>query len=154
MIMIQTIEKNDLKNLYEIDDHLWLEKTIEVLKNKRFEELDLENLIEELESLGRRDKSTVASLTEQIIRHLLLLQYWDQEYDFNANHWKTEIISFRSQIKRNLTTNLQNYLADTLNLIYRDALKFVKQKTDNSVDFPNTCPYSLEQILNVDYFEN
>lgn len=152
--MIQTIEKNDLKNLYEIDDHLWLEKTIEVLKNKRFEELDLENLIEELESLGRRDKSTVASLTEQIIRHLLLLQYWDQEYDFNANHWKTEIISFRSQIKRNLTTNLQNYLADTLNLIYRDALKFVKQKTDNSVDFPNTCPYSLEQILNVDYFEN
>ncbi len=39
----------DLKTLYEIDDSLWLEETIELLKAKRFDALDLENLIEELD---------------------------------------------------------------------------------------------------------
>ncbi|MFM8308757.1 MAG: DUF29 family protein, partial [Microcystis aeruginosa] len=42
----------DLKTLYEIDDSLWLEETIELLKAKHFEALDLDNLIEELEDLG------------------------------------------------------------------------------------------------------
>ncbi|WP_416242421.1 DUF29 family protein [Anabaena cylindrica] len=52
----------DLKQLYEIDDSQWLEETIKLLKNHQFQELDLDNLIEELEDLGKRDKSAVASL--------------------------------------------------------------------------------------------
>ncbi len=56
------IDKIDLKELYEIDDNLWLEKTIDLLKENRLNELDLENLIEELESLARRDKLAMASL--------------------------------------------------------------------------------------------
>ncbi len=148
---METVVKTDLKNLYEIDDHLWLEKTIKLLQEERFNELDLENLIEELESLARRDKSKVASLTEQIIRDLLLLQYWTIESERNSNHWKTEIISFRSQIKRDLTINLNNYLTKNLESIYQDALKFVKQKTEHTVKFPDTCPYTLEQILDQNY---
>jgi hypothetical protein len=69
----------DLKILYEIDDSLWLEATIELLKAKRFDALDLENLIEELEDLGNEKKFRVASLLEQIIRHFLLLQFWTEE---------------------------------------------------------------------------
>ncbi|MFM7884539.1 MAG: DUF29 family protein, partial [Microcystis panniformis] len=68
----------DLKTLYEIDDSLWLEETIELLKAKRFDALDLENLIEELEDLGNEKKFRVASL-QQIIRHALLLQFWTRE---------------------------------------------------------------------------
>ena len=150
--MIETLVKTDLRKLYEIDDHLWLEETIKLLQEKRFNELDLENLIEELKSLARRDKSKVASLTEQIIRHLLLLQYWTTEFGRNSNHWKTEIIGFRSQIKRDLTTNLSNYLRENLESIYQDALRFVKQKTEYSVEFPDTCSYTLEQILDPNYF--
>jgi hypothetical protein len=52
----------DLKTLYEIDDSLWLEETIELLKNKRFDALDLDNLIEELEDLGNEKKFRAASL--------------------------------------------------------------------------------------------
>ena len=51
----------DLKSLYEIDDSLWLESIIILLKEKRFKELDLENLIEELEALGRSDFNKVKS---------------------------------------------------------------------------------------------
>ncbi|QYX31396.1 DUF29 domain-containing protein [Sphaerospermopsis torques-reginae ITEP-024] len=62
-----------LQQLYEIDDHEWLLANIELLKQRKLNDVDLENLIEELESLAKRDKHQVKSLLEQIIRHLLLL---------------------------------------------------------------------------------
>jgi hypothetical protein len=69
----------NLPYLYEEDNEKWLQITIKLLKEKRLTELDLDNLIEELELLGRRDKLAVESLLEQIIRHLLILQYWTVE---------------------------------------------------------------------------
>jgi hypothetical protein len=145
--------KTDLQSLYETDDSFWLEETIILLKEKRFQDLDVDNLIEELETLGKRDKNAVASLLEQIIRHLLLLQYWTEESDLNGNHSQTEIIGFRNQLERLLTNNLQNYLNNELEKIYKGALKYVKQKTRFKIDFPEHCPYSLEQLLDEDYFQ-
>ncbi|TAE57365.1 MAG: DUF29 domain-containing protein [Nostocales cyanobacterium] len=142
---------HDLKQLYEIDDSQWLEETIKLLKNQQFQDLDLENLIEELEELGRRDKSAVASLLEQIIRHLLLLQFWTSEQKNNAVHWQGEIYTFRVQLNRRLNTNLHNYLESELDSIYQDALGFVKIKTQNSVNFPSECPYTLYQLLDINW---
>jgi Domain of unknown function DUF29 len=150
--MIISNQTKYLQELYEKDDHLWLEKTVELLKQKRFNDLDLDNLIEELESLGKRDRLKVFSLTEQIIRHLLLLQYWTQESSLNNKHWRGEIISFRNQLNRQLTTNLSNYLESNLDNLYQDALRFVENKTEYSVNFPETCPYTLNQILDQNYF--
>jgi len=141
----------DLKYLYEIDDDRWLEETVKLLKNKQFQALDLENLIEELEDLGREKKNAVASLLEQVIRHLLLLQYWTSESEYNAVHWQEEIYNFRIQLKRRLTTNLRNYLESELNCLYQDALGFVKIKTQNYVSFPSECPYSLDQLLDIEW---
>ncbi|WOB67791.1 DUF29 domain-containing protein [Microcystis aeruginosa] len=137
----------DLKTLYEIDDSLWLEETIELLKNKRYEALDLENLIEELEDLGNEKRLRVASLLEQIIRHFLLLQFWTEERAYNQDHWELEIVNFQIQLKRRLTTNLRNYLQNELTNIYEDAVFFVQKKTKNQVTLPNTFPYSLEELL-------
>ncbi len=150
---MQGVSSNlSLKELYEIDDHLWLEETIKLLKANHLEELDLENLIEELENLGRRDKAKVASLLEQIIRHLLLLQYWTEEAQYNSGHWKAEIRSFKNQLKRNLTTNLYQYLENELASIYDDALGYVIEKTEGKLDnLPEYCTYSLEQLLDINY---
>ncbi|WP_375328161.1 DUF29 domain-containing protein [Microcystis sp. BLCC-F210] len=137
----------DLKTLYEIDDSLWLEATIELLKAKKFDALDLDNLIEELEDLGNEKKFRVASLLEQIIRHCLLLQFWTREREYNQDHWELEIVNFQIQLKRGLTTNLRNYLQNELTSIYEDAVFFVRKKTKNKVIFPDTCPYSLEELL-------
>lgn len=142
---------NDLKQLYEVDDSQWLEETVKLINNHQFQELDLENLIEELEDLGREKKNAVASLLEQIIRHLLLLPYWTDESEYNSVHWQTEIYNFRIQLRRRLTTNLRNYLDSELNSIYKDALGFVKIKTQNTVNFPLECPYSLEQLPDTDF---
>jgi hypothetical protein len=141
----------NLKQLYEIDDQQWLSETINLLKQKKFNELDLENLIEELELMGKRDKLSLESLLEQVIRHLLLYQYWLTEKDYNANHWEAEITSFRNQIEEYLTTNLYNYLKDNLAKVYRKALKYVTKKTNFKVNFPEDCPYTLEQLLDENY---
>jgi DNA-directed RNA polymerase subunit L len=148
------IEMNDLKQLYDIDDDEWLEQTINLLKNHQFQQLDLDNLIEELEDLGREKKNAVASLLEQIIRHLLLLQYWTTEAEYNTVHWQEEIYNFRIQLRRKITTNLRKYLEDELTSIYQDVLGFVKIKTTNSVTFPTECPYSLEQLLDRSWLPN
>ena len=137
----------DLKTLYEIDDSLWLEETIELLKAKNFEALDLENLIEELEDLGNEKKFRVAGFLQQIIRHCLLLQFWTREREYNQAHWQAEIVSFKDKLKRYLTTNLRKYLEQEFDNIYEDAVRYVRQKTDNQVNFPDTCPYSLEELL-------
>ncbi len=141
----------DLKNLYAVDDSQWLEETIELLKNRQLQLLDIENLIEELEDLVNEKKNAVASLLEQIIRHLLLLQYWTTELEYNQVHWQGELYNFRVQLKRKITTNLRNYLDLELDSIYKDAIGFLKIKTQNSVNFPPECPYSLSQLLDINW---
>ena len=141
----------NFKQLYEIDNHRWLLETIELLKQKQFHELDLENLIEELEDLGSERKNKVRSLLEQIIRHLLLLNYWEQEYDRNCHHWSAEIIGFRTQLRNRMTTNFRNYLTTELEQIYHDALKYVQKKSNLNI-LPQECPYTLDQLLDEDWF--
>jgi len=141
---------SNLTSLYEIEYEQWLATTINLLKENRFNELDKEHLIEELEELCRRDKKTVERFLEQIIRHLLLLQYWKVEYEYNANHWQAEIMSFRTQLNEDLTQNLRNHLEENQSKIYEKAIKYVKQKTGNKITFPEVCPYTLEDLLRVE----
>ncbi|MGK7931801.1 MAG: DUF29 domain-containing protein [Microcystaceae cyanobacterium] len=143
--------KDNLISLYELNYDHWLEKTIYLLQENKFNELDKQHLIEELEALSRRDKRAVERLLEQIIGHLLLLQYWTTESDYNANHWQAEIISFRTQLNEDLTQNLRNHLQENKTRIYVKGLRYVRQKTGYQVTFPEDCPYTLEQILDLDW---
>ncbi len=139
---------NQLQFLYEQDEHLWLTETIKLLKENRLAELDIQHLIEELEALSKRDKNRVESFLRQIIIHLLLWQYWSEEFELNHRHWQGEIANFRIQLNRYLSTNLEKYLLDNQEIIYQDAVFIVGQKTEISPhNFPLNCPYSLGQIL-------
>ncbi|MBL1210351.1 DUF29 domain-containing protein [Geminocystis sp. GBBB08] len=148
-MIVDTQEK--LKELYEIDDYLWLEETVKLLKEKQFHQLDLPNLIEELEDLGSEKRHKIESLLEQIIRHLLLLQYSHEEREQNYRHWESEVISFRTQINRRMTTNFAHYLETNLNSIYQDSRKYVLKKSGLNT-FPLECPYTLDQLLDEDWF--
>ncbi len=153
--MINVTTKIQLKQLYERDENLWLEETVRLLKQNCLDELDLENLIEELESLGKRDKNRVESFLQQIIIHLFLLEYWTEEYEYNYRHWRGEIATFRVQINKYLTTNLKNYLSEELENIYQDAVFIVTEKTGlNKSIFSEKCCYLLEQLLDKNWLPN
>jgi Domain of unknown function DUF29 len=145
--------KNKLQELYQSDDYLWLQQTIQLLKTKDFESLDIESLIEELESFGRSEFNKVRSLSRQIIIYLLLLEYWEQEYELNYRHWQGEIIAFRDDLSHDLTASLQNKLLSELDAIYHVAVKVVVKKTELSPGvFPVNCCYSLAQILDENWY--
>lgn len=150
---MSNLTKTNLKKIYQIDEYLWLEETIKILRENRLEELDLDNLIEELESLGKRDFNKVRSLLRQIIIHLLLLAYWQEERERNYRHWQGEVTAFRADLSDLLTTTLKNKLNENLASIYQTALKIVLQKTGLSQDtIPENCPYSFEQLLDDSWY--
>ena len=68
-----------LEQLYEREYDRWLSEMIELLKNRQLDQLDYEHLIEELAAWGRREKTTVKSLSLSIIIQLLLYQFWTTE---------------------------------------------------------------------------
>ena len=147
------LTQTNFKKLYELDSYLWIEKTIEVLKTHSLKDLDIENLIEELESLGKRDFNKVRSFLRQIMVHLLLLEYWSEEYDRNHRHWRGEIVAFRDDLQENLTTTLKNKLIEEMEQVYSVALNVVINKTGLlQDDIPLDCPYSFQQLLDKTWY--
>ena len=100
--------------LYEQDYNLWLEETVKKLRLRELSEIDLDNLIEELESMGRSDKRALKSLLTRLFEHLLKIAYWEYEREYNYRGWNGEIQNFRIQIKRLLkdSPSLKVYLVD------------------------------------------
>jgi hypothetical protein len=136
--------------MYDIDAEYdsWLQQQANLLRDRRFEELDVENLIEELEALVRGEKSTVESLTINILVHLLYCQYWEAE-KINVRHWQAEILNFRIQLQSKLTTNLKNHLSDRLEYLYGKAKKIAELKS--GITMPEVG-YSLQEVLDEDFF--
>ena len=134
---------------YDIDKDydLWLQEQANFLRSHSFEELDINNLIEELEALVRGEKSAVENFAYQIILHLLLVDYGQEESERNRNHWKAEVSSFQFQLSNKITTNLINYLHQRLPRLYAKARKTAILKTGLNQRFPENCPYALEDIL-------
>ena len=63
------------KTLYETDFHLWLEETAQALRDGNLERLDRENLLEEIQAMGRSDRRAIRRNLEQLLMHLLKWHY-------------------------------------------------------------------------------
>ena len=108
--------KQSQTNLYDLDFHLWVEETIKRLQEKDFENIDLENLIEEISDLSHRQKKKLKNLLIRLFEHLLKLKYWKAERINNTGHWEREILNFRQQINDELqdSPSLRPYLSEIL----------------------------------------
>ncbi|MFN5565640.1 MAG: DUF29 domain-containing protein, partial [Pseudanabaena sp.] len=73
--MIGVNEKLSLKAVYEQDYLMWLEMTSEQLRTGKLENLDIENLLEEIEAMARKEKVALESNLEILLMHLLKYQY-------------------------------------------------------------------------------
>ncbi len=142
------------KNLYETDYNLWVLETVKKLQSRDFSALDLENLIEEVDDLSRRDKRKIESHLMTLIEHLLILQYWQAEKERNRGHWEREIFNYRKQINRLLadSPSLNNYLGDEFKSCYVDGRKMASKHSQLPLNtFPEKPIATLEQILDEDW---
>ena len=81
--------KGRTKDLYEEDFYVWAERQAELLRARRFEEVDLEHLVEEVEALARAERSSVLSTASVILEHLLKLQHSPAQEP--RNQWRSSI---------------------------------------------------------------
>ncbi|NEP13201.1 MAG: DUF29 domain-containing protein [Symploca sp. SIO2C1] len=150
----EQLSKSDLSSLYEQDFYLWLQATTKLLQQRQLEQLDLDNLIEELESMGRREKREVKSRLIILIEHLLKVQYWEAEKERNTRGWRNTIIEQQRQLELSLEDNpsLKNVLADSFLDCYQKSRQDTLRKYElPSEIFPVEPPFTLPEILNDDY---
>lgn len=146
--------KTRLASLYDTDYQCWLEQTLEQLRAKDFGNLDLENLIEEIESLGKRDKRSISSYLMRLCEHLLKLKYWQSERETCFRGWRSEIRNFRLQIQGILkdSPSLRNHLQDNFVVEYQNGRKlFLDGSGLESLQIPKEPAFTLEQALDEDW---
>jgi hypothetical protein len=135
--------------LYEDDFYAWAQEQAELLRRgpAGANRLDYDLIAEEIEDLGRSELNAAQSLCEHIIEHFLKLEF--SGLDEPANHWRDEVVEWRTQLDKKLTPTITAKL--DLPDRYRVALRLVR-RLDREVPglmqrIPAECPYSLEQIL-------
>lgn len=151
---MKTQTSEEIKSLYEQDFLLWTEKTVEQLQTKDITHLDWENLIEEIKSLGNEEKRKVYSYLKQLLLHLLLYQSWLTELEFCRRGWRTEITNFRDELEDLFQSKtLYNYFLQRVQEVYKKSRRLALEKTGlTAKTFPQECPYTIEQILDFDFF--
>lgn len=142
------------KSLYDTDYNLWIEETVQKLQAKNFENLDLENLIEEVSDLSRREKRKLKNLLIKLFEHLLKLTYWESEREYNRGHWEGEILNFRQQINDELedSPSLKPYLLDIFLECYQKGRAIASKRSQLPLStFPSSPIGNVEQILDEDW---
>jgi hypothetical protein len=141
-------------DLYETDFHLWTQRQADLLRQRRFGDLDLENLIEEVEDLGSNQRHAVESHIQNTLHHLLKLQFSPAVPPRHGR--ELTVRAQRIQLKRRLTASLRNHVGATLVELYADARELaahdLKQDSVPADRLPLDCPYTLDQILDSDWF--
>jgi len=152
--MAKVITRPPAGDLYEEDFPLWAERQAELLRAGRYDELDLDNLIDEVEDLSRRERETVESYVETVVEHLLEFQL-SPASRFRRG-WRVTVARQRAKLARKLTTTLRNHLEAELPALYSGirrplAEALVRDKVPPT-GVPQACPYTLEQILDPDWY--
>jgi hypothetical protein len=143
------------QTLYDQDYYLWIKTTINQLCTGQFSAVDLEDLLEELETMSRSQKQAIKSLLIKLLVHLLKLKFWDNERGRNQGHWKGEIRTFRREIKDELqdSPSLKPYILEIFDECYQEARKEASDRSQLPLDtFPIIPIGSLEQILDENWF--
>jgi hypothetical protein len=133
------------------DDHQWALETAVAIRERRFDAIDWDRVAEELHSLGISEESQLESRLAQLMYHLLK---WDHQPERRTRSWERSIKDQRSRIMLLLKRqpSLKAYLRDTdaLTSAYSDVLPLAvgEKLPDDVIDqFPDSCPYTLEQLL-------
>ncbi len=139
--------------LYDGDFALWLEDVATKLRSRDFDHLDIDNLVEEIESLGRSDKKELKSRLITLIAHLLKRLYIDSAYDNRG--WEITIREQRKELLLLLeqSPSLRGYFAEVFDGAYAIALAEVREDYAK-VAFPDRWPLSqsVDDLLSSAYW--
>jgi hypothetical protein len=156
----------NLKELYEKDFYLWVQENLRLLKNKEYDLVDWENLLEEIEDMGQRYLDSVVSFMAVILEHLYKWEnFRDREYVGHSwiksiNNARNELegifrrhpsVKAKAQERENIQSawewavyRLINWFKEPQN---HDLAKKYFGRLPTEKDFPKECPYTFEQVM-------
>lgn len=138
---------------YEHDFSAWLTEQAGHLRAQRWEALDVDNLIEELDTLGRSERNALWSHLRILLMHLLKWRYQSKR---RTRSWRGSITRVRQNVTRRLQQpSLQREFPDFITEAYRDARRLAADQTGLSLaTFPETCEWNEQQLQDVEFFPN
>ena len=142
------LAQSQLTTLYDRDYALWLETTIEQLRQQNFDQVDWENVLDEFESMSKRDRRSIKSNLVILLLHLLK---WEFQPEMRSGSWKGSIREHRRRIQQILqdSPSLRSYVPEILSEAYTEAVEQTIDETGlETVVFPIDCPYNILNILN------
>ena len=137
---------------YKGDFYAWTQDQAARLRDLRPNSLDWENVAEELETLGRSQRSEIRSRLVVALTHLLK---WAYQPDQRTNSWRASIVGARDEIGEELddSPSLRDYPRTVLPKQYSVARLKAAGDTGYPLEtFPETCPFTIEQILDPDFY--
>ena len=143
---------------YDEDFYAWTQYQAGVLRSMPCDDnrFDRENVAEEIEDLGRNTREAVRSQVRRILVHLLKLAY--SPASDPRRGWRGLIIDARTELADRLSPTLRQELSAALGMIYTAARKRVASDLQDYGEqeamalLPETCPYTLDQILEDDWY--
>jgi hypothetical protein len=141
---------------YEQDFYAWLLSQVSALGERRFRDLDIENLIEEVEGLAGSLLRELRSRLRIVLVHLLKWRYQPEK---RSTSWTITLLEQRDQIEDllNQSPSLRRLIPESMEKAYRSATKraaLEMRRTNIQHIFPAECPWTIEQILDEDYLPN
>jgi len=148
------MNKIDLKHLasYDEDFALWAAEQGALIRAGKFDRVDLENVAEEIESLGRSNKQEIHSRLTTILIHLLK---WEFQPQLASGSWLASIAIGRDEIAKLIedSPSLSAFPETILERAYRAAPRVAAAETGLPLsNFPKTCPYTIDQVLDDDFW--
>ncbi|MBW4635990.1 MAG: DUF29 domain-containing protein [Iphinoe sp. HA4291-MV1] len=138
-------------SLYETDFYAWTQEQVNLLKAQQWDQVDTINLIEEIETLGRKERQELRNRLGVLLGHLLKWQFQSEK---RSSSWLGTIREQRVQIKLLLedSPSLKPYLNEIFLAAYELGLALAIRETQLGEQiFPEECPYTLEQIINPEF---
>ena len=136
---------------YERDFALWIAHQAELLRTNQFAQLDLDNLIEEIETVGRSQRHELRSRLEQLLLHLLKCQFQPAR---KSGSWLATLYEQRTRIAVIVkdSPSLKHAVTLLTNDAYPHAVRLAAYETGLAAStFPATNPYSEDQLLDLDF---
>jgi Domain of unknown function DUF29 len=139
-------------NLYDQDFYAWTQEQAKLLRERVWDSLDIENLAEEIESLGKQQRQELRNRLGVLLGHLLK---WEFQPSKRSKSWFITLRQQRREIGYLLEENpsLKPYLPEALEKAYKSGLDLAVRETSlNDEDFTDECPYAIEQVLDATFF--
>ena len=135
------------QNSYDKDFYAWGTDQLSLLRSQEFKKLDLLNIIKEFESVVRREKNELKSKLTILMMHLLK---WKYQPEFRSRSWQNTISFCRIDLQELLedSPSLLNEINECWDISYKRAKNKAKFETGLIREFPENCPFHLQQVLN------